>query len=104
VKNVDAVSRVHVGHRWIIGMRREAESQAALQRFGRPVIIHAAELDFVTVAPRQPSRFIAQSSIPSQRRMQIELVAIDEPHNVIRGQGLLRNPGAENAKRDPSKK
>jgi hypothetical protein len=39
--------------------------------------------------------------VPSQGGAQIELPAVNEPHNVIRWQRLLRNAGAKHTECDP---
>ncbi len=84
-------------------MRRETQAHTAKRGHPLILIIHAGQLDFVSDAPRQTRGFVAQRSMPSQGRMQINSTGIDEIQDVNVRQRLFGNPCANQAEECPGK-
>ena len=87
-----------------VGLLRKTYPQAALQWQETSLVINACKSYFVPITPRQPHGLIPQTSMPSQRRMQVQPAALHQRKNVILRPGPLRNASARSSKKQPATK
>src|SRR5580704_5763034 len=62
------------------------------------------QLDFVTIAPRQPRRFITKPAVPSQWRVQSDAPLFHKRDNMVRRSRLFRDDSPQESEENPRQK